>query len=66
MESAVKETEAKFDEAKLFLEDVKSRSGNAEGSMWCVSVPQYFDLCRWMQHELEEAQKYLPRKKATA
>jgi len=51
VEAAVRETEAKFQEARDFLEEVKAKGGAALGAIW------------WMERELKEAQKYLPKKK---
>ncbi len=53
MEAAVRETEARFQEAQDFLEEVKKKGGVAHGAIW------------WMERELKEAQKYMPKKKQT-
>jgi len=54
VEQAVKETEARFNEAADYLEEVKKKSGTAYGAIW------------WMERELKEAQKYMPKKKQQA
>jgi len=53
VEKAVEETERAFQEAQDFLQEVKAAGGVAYGAMW------------WMERELKEAQKYLPKKKQT-
>jgi len=53
VEAAAKETEERMAEALAYLEAQKSKSGVAHGSIW------------WMERELKEAQKYLPKKKQT-
>eukprot|EP01111_Echinosteliopsis_oligospora_P012211 TRINITY_DN415_c1_g1_i1.p1 TRINITY_DN415_c1_g1~~TRINITY_DN415_c1_g1_i1.p1 ORF type:complete len:393 (-),score=171.43 TRINITY_DN415_c1_g1_i1:94-1272(-) len=53
VEAAAKETEDRMAEALAYLELQKSKSGVAHGSIW------------WMERELKEAQKYLPKKKQT-
>jgi len=50
---AVAETEKKLKEAEDYLNEVKSKGGSAQGAIW------------WMERELKEAQKYLPKKKQT-
>eukprot|EP01111_Echinosteliopsis_oligospora_P018980 TRINITY_DN896_c0_g1_i1.p1 TRINITY_DN896_c0_g1~~TRINITY_DN896_c0_g1_i1.p1 ORF type:complete len:327 (+),score=129.98 TRINITY_DN896_c0_g1_i1:205-1185(+) len=50
VEAAVVETEKALEEAKQYLEDVK-KNAVPRGSIW------------WMERELEEKQKYLPKKK---
>jgi len=40
-----------FDDAEAYLKEVSSRSGSAKGGLW------------WINHELQEAKKYLPQKK---
>jgi len=50
VEEAVKETEMRVKEAQDYLEEVK-KSGVAQGSIW------------WMEREIKEAQKYLPKNK---
>jgi len=51
VEAAVRETEEKYKEAQDYLEEVKRKGGVAHGAIW------------WMERELKEAQKYLPKKK---
>jgi len=51
VEEAVRDTEAKAQEAHDFLEEVKKKGGVAHGAIW------------WMEKELKEAQKFLPKKK---
>jgi chromosome segregation ATPase len=51
VEEAVREAEAKFNEAQEYLERVKKNGGSANGAIW------------WMERELKEAQKYLPKSK---
>jgi len=51
VEAAVRETEARMEEAQNFLEEVKRKGGVAYGAIW------------WMERELIEAKKYLPRNK---
>ncbi len=53
VEAAVRETEDRFREAQAFLEEVKKKGGVAHGAIW------------WMERELKEAQKYMPKKKQT-
>ncbi|PRP86601.1 hypothetical protein PROFUN_05239 [Planoprotostelium fungivorum] len=48
---AVQEAEDKLQEAQNFLEEVKKKGGVAHGSIW------------WMQRELDEAKKYMPKRK---
>jgi len=48
---AVKNTEEKMQEAENFLEEVKRKGGVAHGAIW------------WIERELKEAKKYLPRNK---
>jgi len=43
--------EHKFEEAHEYLEILKTTVGGGQGSIW------------WMEHELEEAKKYLPKRK---
>jgi len=54
VEEAVRETEARLKEALDYLEEVKKKGGIAYGAVW------------WMERELKEAQKYLPKKKQQA
>jgi len=54
VEKAVKETEELAQEAQRFLEELKKKSQVARGAIW------------WMERELKETQKYLPKKKQTA
>jgi len=51
VEAAVRETEARMQEAQDFLEEVKRKGGVAYGAIW------------WMEREITEAKKYLPRNK---
>jgi len=51
VEAAVVETDERVREAIDYLESVKSKGGVARGAIW------------WMERELKEAQKYLPKKK---
>jgi len=51
VEAAVRDTEARFVEAQEFLEAQKAKGGVAFGSIW------------WLERELKEAQKYLPKRK---
>jgi len=51
VEAAVIETEEKYKEAQDYLEEVKRKGGVSHGAIW------------WMERELKEAQKYLPKKK---
>jgi len=51
VEAATKEAEKKFDEAQKYLEEVKSKGGSSQGDIW------------WMQREITEAKKYLPKSK---
>jgi len=53
VEAAVVEAEGKLREAEDYLQEVKSRGGSSQGAIW------------WMERELKEAQKYLPKKKQT-
>jgi len=45
------ECENKFNEAQRYLDDVKSRPGNFQGSLW------------WIDRDLKEARKYMPKRK---
>jgi len=45
------ETEERVKEATDYLEQVKRKGGVAHGAIW------------WMERELKEAEKYLPKKK---
>ena len=47
----MRETERQVAEAEAYLEEVKSKSGNGQGSVW------------WLQRELEEKKKYMPKSK---
>jgi predicted nucleic acid-binding Zn-ribbon protein len=51
VEAAMKEAEARLQEAQDLLEAAKKKSGTPFGSIW------------WMERELKEAQKYLPKRK---
>jgi len=53
VEEAVRDTEARVQEALDYLEEVKKKGGVAHGAIW------------WMERELKEAQKYLPKNKQT-
>jgi len=52
LEQAVQEANAKLQEANDFLEEEKKKGGIAQGDIW------------WMQRELEEKKKYMPKAKA--
>jgi len=43
--------EQKFARAQQFLDEVKSRPGNFQGSLW------------WIDRDLKEAKKYMPKRK---
>jgi len=51
VEEAVRQIEAQFQQAQDYLEEVKKKDGVAYGAIW------------WMERELKEAKKYLPRSK---
>jgi myosin heavy subunit len=51
VEAAKEEAESRVKEALDYLESVKKKGGIAYGSIW------------WMERELKEAQKYLPKRK---
>jgi len=51
VETLTKEAEKKFDEAQQYLEEVKAKGGSSQGDIW------------WMQREITEAKKYLPKSK---
>jgi len=51
VETATKEAELLFVEAQNYLEEVKAKGGSSAGDIW------------WMQRELTEAKKYLPKSK---
>jgi len=51
VERAVRETEDRVREAMEYLEQVKRKGGVSFGAIW------------WMERELKEAQKYLPKRK---
>jgi chromosome segregation ATPase len=51
VEAATKDAEKKFDDAQKYLEEVKSKGGSSQGDIW------------WMQREITEAKKYLPKSK---
>lgn len=54
VEAAVRDCEAKMEEAKKMLKDAESKPGNSHGDLW------------WMKREITEKEKYMPRKaKAT-
>jgi len=42
---------AKVDEAEAFLQEVKSKPGNAQGALW------------WIERGLHEAKAFLPERK---
>jgi chromosome segregation ATPase len=50
-EAAVEEMGRKLDEAEAYLNEIKSKPGNAQGSLW------------WMDRELHEAKAYMPERK---
>jgi len=50
-EKKLREAEDKFDEAQSYLEEVRSRPGGGQGALW------------WIDRELKEARKYLPKRK---
>jgi chromosome segregation ATPase len=54
VEKQTKEAEAKVKEALDFLEEVKKKGGAPQGAIW------------WMEREVKEAQKYLPKSKQKA
>jgi len=43
--------EARLDEAQRYLDDIRSRTGGGEGTLW------------WIDRELKEARKFLPKKR---
>eukprot|EP01122_Echinamoeba_exundans_P013663 TRINITY_DN5_c0_g1_i3.p1 TRINITY_DN5_c0_g1~~TRINITY_DN5_c0_g1_i3.p1 ORF type:complete len:298 (+),score=93.82 TRINITY_DN5_c0_g1_i3:51-944(+) len=49
--AALGEAEKKFAEAKSYLDEVSSKGGSGQGSVW------------WLQRELEEKKKYMPKSK---
>jgi len=51
VEQAYRDTEARVQEAQAFLEEVKKKGGVPRGAIW------------WVERELTEAQKYLPKRK---
>jgi hypothetical protein len=51
VEAAVQETEEACKQAEAQLNDLKKKTGGSFGAIW------------WMERELKEAQKYLPKKK---
>ena len=51
VEAAVREAEVKFNEAQEYLQRVQQNGGSANGALW------------WMERELKEVQKYLPKSK---
>jgi len=51
VEEAAREVEERVKEAMDYLEVVKKRGKVAHGAIW------------WMERELKEAQKYMPKKK---
>jgi len=53
VEEAYRDVEAKVIEATDYLNEVKKKGGVAKGAIW------------WMERELKEAQKYMPKKKQT-
>jgi len=50
-ERAMDAARAKVDEAEAFLQEVKSKPGNAQGALW------------WIERELHEAKAFLPERK---
>eukprot|EP01101_Sappina_pedata_P009658 TRINITY_DN56_c0_g1_i1.p2 TRINITY_DN56_c0_g1~~TRINITY_DN56_c0_g1_i1.p2 ORF type:complete len:305 (+),score=187.80 TRINITY_DN56_c0_g1_i1:52-915(+) len=50
-ETALEDAKKKLSDAEAFLHEVSSRSGSAHGALW------------WINHELQEARKYMPEKK---
>lgn len=50
-ENALEDATKKLGEAEAYLEEVKSRPGSAQGALW------------WIERELAEAKKYLPKSK---
>jgi len=52
-EEQTRKLEEVFNQAQEYLEKVKKSGGNPLGAIW------------WMERELKEAQKYLPKKKQT-
>jgi len=50
-EAAVEAAKVKVDEAEAYLQEVKAKPGNAQGSLW------------WLERELHEARAFLPEKK---
>ena len=52
MSAAVSDATAKLDAATEFLESERQKGGVAQGDIW------------WMQRELEEKKKYMPKAKA--
>jgi chromosome segregation ATPase len=50
-EEALAHAEAKFDDAQQYLESIRSTTGGGEGSLF------------WMDRELQEAKKYLPKRR---
>jgi len=51
VKEAVRDTEIKMQEAEALLEEVKKKGGVSYGAIW------------WMERELKEAKKYLPKSK---
>jgi len=54
VEESVRQTELAMKDAEESLEYVKKKGGAAKGSLW------------WVDREIKEAQKYMPKKKQTA
>jgi len=52
-EQKLREAEGKFDDAQRYLEEIRSRTGGGEGALW------------WLDRELKEAKKYLPKRRQT-
>jgi len=50
-EAKLRDAEAKFDDAQRYLEEIRSTTGGGEGALW------------WIDRELKEAKKYLPKRK---
>lgn len=51
LEQKVRDLEARFQDAQTFLIELQQKGGSAQGAIW------------WLNRELKEAQKYLPKKK---
>ncbi len=51
VEASVREANKKVEEAMNFLEEVRAKGGSSQGAIW------------WMEREITEAKKYLPKSK---